>query len=470
MNHRVISLKYRPQDFDELTGQSHVVLSLKGAINSGRVGHAFLFAGPRGVGKTTTARILAKSLNCVEGPTVHPCQKCQSCREIALSRSIDVVEIDGASNRGIDEIRNLREAVQYAPLHSQFKVYIIDEVHMLTQEAFNALLKTLEEPPPSVVFIFATTNPIKVPQTILSRCERFVFKRLSVKEISGRLKSIAKREGVVITDKALHYIAVRADGSVRDGESILEQLVSFVEGTITEEDVFKLIGFLSSEFYHGLVQYIVRQSHADVLRALNQGIEEGADPLEMYRGLVDYLRAALLVHSDLPGEFLDLSDEEIEKIKSMDLDRDKVMSMLEVLLQCEELVKRSMNARVALELLLCQLIRSVVMLETQDNSVNQANHGDLKQEILKALQARSPKLAALIHRSTLDIDGRSVSVIVENDFAQKQLLRSKEILTSVLKKVLNQEPNLHVGVSGNVKKENSIEDTIRVLFDGEEVR
>jgi len=470
VNHRVISLKYRPQDFDELTGQSHVVLSLKGAINSGRVGHAFLFAGPRGVGKTTTARILAKSLNCVEGPTVHPCQKCQSCREIALSRSIDVVEIDGASNRGIDEIRNLREAVQYAPLHSQFKVYIIDEVHMLTQEAFNALLKTLEEPPPSVVFIFATTNPIKVPQTILSRCERFVFKRLSVKEISGRLKSVAKREGVAITDKALHYIAVRADGSVRDGESILEQLVSFVEGTITEEDVFKLIGFLSSEFYHGLVQYIVRQSHADVLRALNQGIEEGADPLEMYRGLVDYLRAALLVHSDLPGEFLDLSDEEIEKIKSMDLDRDKVMSMLEVLLQCEELVKRSMNARVALELLLCQLIRSVVMLETQDNSVNQANHGDLKQEILKALQARSPKLAALIHRSTLDIDGRSVSVTVENDFAQKQLLRSKEILTSVLKKVLNQEPNLHVGVSGNVKKENSIEDTIRVLFDGEEVR
>jgi DNA polymerase-3 subunit gamma/tau len=470
VNHRVISLKYRPQDFDELTGQSHVVLSLKGAINSGRVGHAFLFAGPRGVGKTTTARILAKSLNCVEGPTVHPCQKCQSCREIALSRSIDVVEIDGASNRGIDEIRNLREAVQYAPLHSQFKVYIIDEVHMLTQEAFNALLKTLEEPPPSVVFIFATTNPIKVPQTILSRCERFVFKRLSVKEISGRLKSVAKREGVAITDKALHYIAVRADGSVRDGESILEQLVSFVEGTITEEDVFKLIGFLSSEFYHGLVQYIVRQSHADVLRALNQGIEEGADPLEMYRGLVDYLRAALLVHSDLPGEFLDLSDEEIEKIKSMDLDRDKVMSMLEVLLQCEELVKRSMNARVAFELLLCQLIRSVVMPKTQDNSVNQANHGDLKQEILKALQARSPKLAALIHRSTLDIDGRSVSVTVENDFAQKQLLRSKEILTSVLKKVLNQEPNLHVGVSENVKKENSIEDTIRVLFDGEEVR
>jgi DNA polymerase-3 subunit gamma/tau len=472
VNHRVISLKYRPQDFDELTGQSHVVISLKGAIKSGRIGHAFLFAGPRGVGKTTTARIFAKSLNCLEGPTVHPCQKCQSCREIALSRSIDVVEIDGASNRGIEEIRNLREAVQYAPLHSQHKIYIIDEVHMLTQEAFNALLKTLEEPPPSVVFIFATTNPVKVPQTILSRCERFAFKRLSVKEISDRLKSIAGKEEIAITDKALHYVALRADGSIRDGESILEQLVSFVEGTINEEDVFKLIGFLSSEFYHGLVQDIVRQSHADVLRALNQGIEEGADPLEMYRGLVDYLRAALLVHSDLPDEVLDLSAEEIKKIKSMDLDRDKAMSMLEVLLHWEELVKRSMNARVALELLLCQLIRSVVMPKAQDNSANTArqNQGDLKQQILKALQARSPKLAALMHQSTLDINGRDVSVTVENDFAQKQLLRSKEIIASVLKQVLDQEPNLHVGVSENTKKENSIEDTIRVLFDGEEVR
>jgi DNA polymerase-3 subunit gamma/tau len=467
VNHRVISLKYRPQDFDELTGQSHVVLSLKGAIKSGRIGHAFLFAGPRGVGKTTTARILAKSLNCVEGPTVHPCQKCQSCREIALSRSVDVVEIDGASNRRIEEIRNLREAVQYAPLHSRHKVYIIDEVHMLTPEAFNALLKTLEEPPRNVVFMFATTDPIKVPETILSRCERFVFKRLSTKEIIARLQSIAERESLSITDRAMHYIALRADGSVRDGESILEQLASFVEGQITEEDVFKLIGFLSSDFYYHLVRHILEQKYAAVLGALNQSIEDGADPLEIYRGLVDYLRSVLLVQTELPDEFLDLSADEIERVKSLHLSRDKAMSMIEVLLRSEELTKRSMNVRVAMELLLCQLVRSTgaVLAQEKTNVV-----GDVKQKILDALQAQSPKLAALIHQSSVKVEGKDVFINAENDFAQKQLERSKEILQAILKNVLNHECTMHLGIAENQKKGNDLEDTIRVLFDSEEVR
>lgn len=467
MNHRVISLKYRPQDFDDLTGQSHVVLSLKGAIKSGRIGHAFLFAGPRGVGKTTTARIFAKSLNCIEGPTIHPCQKCQACREIALSRSIDVVEIDGASNRGIDEIRNLREAVGYAPLHSQHKVYIIDEVHMLTEPAFNALLKTLEEPPPSVIFIFATTNPVKIPQTILSRCERFVFKRLSVAEISTRLKSIAAKENLEITSKALHYIAVRADGSVRDGESLLEQLSSFVEGKITEEDVFKLIGFLGSEFYAGFIQHILQKGYADVLRVLNKGIENGADPLEIYRGLVDYLRAALLVSSQLPEEFLDLSADEIGKIRSMELSREKVMGMLEVLLGSEDLIKRSMNARVAIELLLCQLIRSIDKVPVQKN---EGCRGDIKEEMLKILQMQSPKLAAIVHNSSIKKEGKTIAIAAENDFAQKQLLHSKGMLEIILKKLLQEDCTLRVNIADEVKKENNLEDTIRVLFDGEEVR
>jgi len=467
MNHRVISLKYRPQDFDELTGQTHVVASLKGAIKSGRIGHAFLFAGPRGVGKTTTARIFAKSLNCIEGPTVHPCQKCPSCREIALSRSIDVVEIDGASNRGIEEIRNLREAVQYSPLHSQRKIYIIDEVHMLTQEAFNALLKTLEEPPPSVVFIVATTNPLKLPQTILSRCERFVFKRLSVKEISERLRAITEKENISITDKALHYVAIRADGSVRDGESILEQLTSFVEGTVTEEDVFKLIGFLGSDFYCELLQQITQASHKGVLCTLNRGIEEGADPLEMYRGLVDYLRVVLLVHSQMPAELLDLNDEEIEKIRSMSLDKDNVMIMLDVLLKSEELIRRSLNARIAFELVLCKLVKHGATKATTEEPTNRA---DIKHVILEALQAQSPKLAALVHKSDIKIEGKDVALTTENDFIKQQLLQSKDLLQAVLKKVLQQEPNLQVDVEEKPKKENSLEDTIRVLFDGEEVR
>jgi DNA polymerase-3 subunit gamma/tau len=467
VNHRVISLRYRPQDFDELTGQNHVVLSLKGAIKSGRMGHAFLFAGPRGVGKTTTARILAKSLNCIEGPTVHPCQKCQSCREIALSRSIDVIEIDGASNRGIDEIRNLREAIQYSPLHSQHKIYIIDEVHMLTTEAFNALLKTLEEPPPSVIFIFATTNPVKVPQTILSRCERFIFKRLSVREICARLRSIAEKEKIEVADRALHYIALRADGSVRDGESILEQLVSFVEGKITEDDVFKLIGFLGSEFYVELIRNIIDKKYADVLRLLNRGIEDGANPLEIYRGMVDYMRAALLVYSNLPAELVDLSDDEIAKIESMMLGREKTMSMLEVLLNSEDLIKRSMNTRVAVELLLCQLIRSI---EARPPQINDTPTVNMKQDILNTLQTHSPKLAALLHHSSMKIEGKKVVINAENDFAQKQLLQSKGLLERIFKKVLKHECNLTVGVVDRVKQENNIEDTIRALFDGEEVR
>lgn len=466
MNHRVISLRYRPQDFDELTGQRHVVLSLKGAIGSKRIGHAFLFSGPRGVGKTTAARIFAKSLNCAEGPTIHPCQKCQSCREIALSRSIDVVEVDGASTRGIDEIRNLREAVQYSPLYGKYKIYIIDEVHMLTTEAFNALLKTLEEPPPSVKFIFATTNPGKLPQTILSRCERFAFKRLSVKEICSRLRSLAEKENVSITDKALHYIALKADGSIRDGESILEQLVSFVEGKITEDDVFKLTGFMSSEFYFTLLQKIVQGNHADVLRTLNTGIEDGADPLEIYRGSVDYLRAALLIASGLPQEFMDVGEEEVDKLQSLELNREKIIGMLEMLLRSEEMVRRSINTRIAIELLFCRLIQGN---DPAAVTKSPAEKGDFKGQMLTVLQTQSPKLAALIQNSSVEIEEKTVRITVDQDFSRNLLVNSKDLVEKIMKKILKRDVSLLVE-TGEKKKENNLENAIRALFDGEEVR
>ncbi|MBE0432492.1 DNA polymerase III subunit gamma/tau [candidate division WOR-3 bacterium] len=466
MNHRVLSLKYRPQKFDELTGQVHIVLSLKGAINSGRIGHAFLFAGPRGVGKTTAARIFAKSLNCVEGPTVHPCQKCQSCREITLSRNIDVIEIDGASNNGVDEIRNLRETVQYGALHGKYRIYIIDEVHMLSIQAFNALLKTLEEPPPSVKFVLATTNQEKVPQTIQSRCERYIFKRLSIKEISGRLKFITEREQIKIAESAVHDIATRADGSVRDAESILEQLVSFVEGTISENDILRLAGSMSRQFYFDLMQQILQRNHSSVLRALNTSIENGAEPLEVYRGLVDYLRAALLTGSKLPPELLDLPEDDIKNIRSLALSRDQVMSMLEILLDAEDMIKRSMNSRVATELLLCRLIETV---ERPQGKPDNARPADDKQEILRILQTQSPKLAAVLQNSSLKVEGEKVNVYVENDFAGKMLLSSRDLLETTFRKIFRRGMALHVEVvSKNIR--NDIEDQIKVLFDGEEVR
>lgn len=475
--HRVISLKYRPQTFDDLTGQKHVVLSLKGALRSGRIGHSFLFAGPRGVGKTTTARILAKSLNCDEGPTVEPCQQCTSCKEITLSRSIDVVEIDGASNRGIEEIRNLREGVKYSPLRGRYKVYIIDEVHMLTQEAFNALLKTLEEPPPKVVFVFATTNPTKIPSTILSRCQRFVFKRLTVKEIVTRLREISDAESIKISDKALFYLAARADGSIRDGESILEQLVSFVEGEITEQDVFDLVGFLDSSYYFGLIEKICARNLGDVLAALNTGIENGADPMEIYRGLTGYLRAALLLHVKVPVEMIELDADEVTALKKMPFKEPQIVAMLETCLGYEEMIKRSVNARVALELLLSQLV-----LPGSEDKPNpgkgkkgsgqsiERGTGGVKEQLFRRLQKNGPKLAGIIHRADVRQQGSAITITVDNEFSQKQLQDSAGRLRSTLKDITGKDVTVTLRLIQPDKKNDTFIETMKGLFDAEEIR
>ena len=476
MVHRVISLRYRPQNFDELTGQNHIVLSLKGAIKSGRIGHALLFAGPRGVGKTTTARIFAKSLNCVEGPTVYPCQKCQLCREITLSRSIDVIEIDGASNRGIEEIRSLREGVKYSPLHGRYKIYIIDEVHMLTQEAFNALLKTLEEPPPKVVFVFATTNPTKVPTTILSRCQRFVFKRLSVSEITSRLRTIADKEKIKITENALHYLAIRADGSIRDGESILEQLASFIEGEVTEEDVFKLIGFLGNDFYFTLLNKILTGDLSKVIVMLNKGIEDGADPVEIYRGFTNYLRAAFLIRTGVPCEFVELNSEEIEVLKKIELSRDEIIHLLEICLRFEDIVKRSVNVRIAIELLFSQLILCLTKSKKRENnnrvvlSSSPNKNVNIKEALFLDLQKNSPKLAGIIHKADITKNNDNVTVSVKNEFAKTQLVNNQKKVKSILKKILNTDFILNIEIVHQKEEESDLIQTIKVLFDGEEVR
>lgn len=476
MVHRVISLRYRPQNFDELTGQNHIVLSLKGAIKSGRIGHALLFAGPRGVGKTTTARIFAKSLNCVEGPTVYPCQKCQLCREITLSRSIDVIEIDGASNRGIEEIRSLREGVKYSPLHGRYKIYIIDEVHMLTQEAFNALLKTLEEPPPKVVFVFATTNPTKLPTTILSRCQRFVFKRLSVSEITSRLRTIADKEKIKITENALHYLAIRADGSIRDGESILEQLASFIEGEVTEEDVFKLIGFLGNDFYFTLLNKILTVDLSKVIVMLNKGIEDGADPVEIYRGFTNYLRAAFLIRTDVPCEFVELNSEEIEVLKNIELSRDETIHLLEICLRFEDIVKRSVNVRIAIELLFSQLILCLTKSKKRENnnrvvlSSSPNENVNIKEALFLDLQKNSPKLAGIIHKADITKNNDNVTISVKNEFAKTQLVNNQKKVKSLLKKILNADFILNIEIVHQKEEESNLIQTIKVLFDSEEVR
>lgn len=477
MVHRVISLKYRPQDFDDLTGQSHVLSSLKGAIKSGRIGHAFIFAGPRGVGKTTTARIFAKSLNCSEGPTIHPCQKCQSCKEITLSRSIDVIEIDGASNRGIDDIRGLREGVKYSPLRGRYKIYIIDEVHSLTQDAFNALLKTLEEPPSKVIFIFATTNPMKVPSTILSRCQRFVFKRLSLKEISTRLKSIADLENIKITQNALHYLTVRADGSIRDGESILDQLSSFVESEITENDVFKLIGFVGSSFYLKILEQVLKGDLKQVILLLNKGIEDGADPVEIYRGFTSYLRAVFLVKTGLPDEFIELSGDEIAGLRNIELEREKLTAMLEICLKFEEMVRRSINVRVVIELLFSKLVfnlsrasESPRKMNTDKDTANPGGKANLKDKLSNRLQNSSPKLAGIIHDVEIKKSDKSIIISAKSDFSKRQLEGNRKVLESALKNILNSDFTLTLNMTERKQEKNHLVETIKDLFDSEEIK
>ena len=294
MSYQVFARKYRPQTFDDLVGQAHVTRTLKNAVEQNRLAHAYLFVGPRGIGKTSTARILAKALNCVNGPTVSPCGICDSCKEIAGGNSLDVLEIDGASNNGVEQVRELRDNVRYAPSKGHFKIYIIDEVHMLTSAAFNALLKTLEEPPAHVKFIFATTEPQKVLPTILSRCQRFDLHRIPANLIADHLQYIAGNEKVTLEPAAAHAIAKGADGGLRDAESMLDQLVAFCGETIAEQDVLSVFGFTSEQTVANFTEKILQGDTAAALELLYAEAEIGKDMMKLMSDLIAYLRDLLV--------------------------------------------------------------------------------------------------------------------------------------------------------------------------------
>jgi len=369
MSYIVFARKYRPQAFDEVVGQSHITTTLKNAIAQNRVAHAYIFAGPRGVGKTTTARIVAKALNCEKGPTDNPCNTCPSCTEITQGVSLDILEIDGASNRGIDEIRNLRENVKFSPSKGRFKVYIIDEVHMLTQEAFNALLKTLEEPPPHVKFIFATTQAHKVPPTILSRCQRFDFRRISIKDIVVSLKAIAKKEGIKAEEEALILIARHSDGSMRDAQVVLDQIASFTEGKIAPEDASKILGAVSDDILFDLADAIRSKDAVRALKMTEKIADDGKDIVQVILYMIEHFRnlSVAKVSKD-PAGLIDASDEKIKKYEEQarKFTVEDILYIVYTLSNTIDFVRKSNMARVPFEVALVKLTRKGSMIPAED--------------------------------------------------------------------------------------------------------
>ena len=318
MSYQVTARKWRPQTFAELAGQEHVARTLQNALRQGRIAHAYLFTGTRGVGKTTTARLLAKALDCELGPLPEPCNQCPSCQAITIGSSLDVLEIDGASNRGIDEIRDLREKIRYAPTRSRYKIYIIDEVHMLTEHAFNALLKTLEEPPPQVVFIFATTEPQKVPSTILSRCQRFDFRKVASPEIALCLGKIAEQERIHISSDALYRIARRAEGSLRDAQTLFDQVVAFCGFEVRDDDLGQLLGSVGEDQTVALLEAILARDTRLVLEVVAEILRQGHDTRELCRYMLELVRDMIVAKVAPPGPgLLDRSPAELERLHKL---------------------------------------------------------------------------------------------------------------------------------------------------------
>ena len=361
VNYEVFARKYRPQTFDDLVGQTHVSRTLKNAVAQNRLAHAYLFVGPRGVGKTSTARILAKSLNCIKGPTVTPCGVCDNCREIAGGNSLDVIEIDGASNNSVEDVRQLRENVRYAPAKGRYKIYLIDEVHMLSSAAFNALLKTLEEPPDHVKFIFATTEPQKVLATILSRCQRFDLHRIPANLIAQHLQFIAKKEKITLEPAAAHAIARGAEGGLRDAESMLDQLVAFCGEKITESDVLNVFGFTSEQTVSDVTGRILRGETPEAIDLLHEQCEAGKDMMRLMADLIAYLRD-LLVFKAKPDALNEDVDPDVQKSLAAHaelISTDRLLELIDQFAATEGRMKWAPNKKLHFEVAIIKAIQSL---------------------------------------------------------------------------------------------------------------
>ncbi len=361
MSYQVFARKYRPQIFDDVVGQEHITRTLKNAIAQNRLAHAYLFVGPRGIGKTSTARILAKALCCIHAPTTEPCGVCDPCKEIAAGNSLDVLEIDGASNNGVEQVRELRDNVRYAPTRGKYKIYIIDEVHMLTTAAFNALLKTLEEPPEHVKFIFATTEPQKVLATILSRCQRFDLRRIPAPLIAAHLQKISGAEKIDLAPEAADAIARGAEGGLRDAESMLDQLVAFCGDRIAREDVLNIFGFTAPEVVAGLAGAVLEGSTTGALAALDAQAEAGKDLLRLLGELISHLRNVLVCQVNAGSIAAETAPGMVAVLQAQaaQISPDRLLELIDQFAAAENRMKWAPNKKLHFEIALIKAIQTL---------------------------------------------------------------------------------------------------------------
>ncbi len=382
MSYQVLSLKLRPQRFDEVVGQTHVTRTLQNAIGLDRVAHGYIFSGPRGVGKTTTARILAKVLNCKNPKDNNPCGTCVNCTEITQGSNLDVQELDGASNRGIDEMRDLREAVKYPPNNSKYRIYIIDEVHMLTREAFNALLKTLEEPPPHVIFIMATTDAHKVPATILSRTQRFDFKHISINDISEYLKQILESENIKYDTDGIRLIAQKADGSLRDSLSLLDQTIAYASDALDVETIRDVLGIIKENVFLNIIQTIEKRDHKEVIHQLSQLIDAGYAISDFISGFNEFLRNCMIKKTGESAQ-LNLSENSLNWLQTgCRFSTADFLRMVDLSLQFESKLRFLQQPQISLEALF-------IKLSMMDASVDIASI--LSGEVPKTISVKKPE-------------------------------------------------------------------------------
>ncbi|UOY91392.1 DNA polymerase III subunit gamma/tau [Ectobacillus sp. JY-23] len=423
MSYQALYRTWRPQMFEDVVGQKHVTKTLQNALLQQKVSHAYLFSGPRGTGKTTIAKVFAKAVNCEQAPTAEPCNTCPSCLGITDGTIGDVLEIDAASNNGVDEIRDIRDKVKYAPSSVRYKVYIIDEVHMLSIGAFNALLKTLEEPPKHVIFILATTEPHKIPPTIISRCQRFEFRKISVQDIVERLTTVVHNEHITITDEALHIVARTAEGGMRDALSLLDQAISYSENEVTAEEVLTVTGSVSQQYLNQLVECIYNNNVAEALRIVNRMMNQGKDPLRFMEDFIYYFRDMLLYQTSSGLE--DLLERVVvdESFRSFSdkIQADAIYDIIHTLSKSQQEMKWTNHPRIFLEVVMVKLCQQFALrggdrLEAVMQRLQEMEHAlkELKRNGVVAAPPEPKKTAKPSAKTTLKLPIGRIHEVLKN--------------------------------------------------------